>query len=132
MYWTLCFSEHLQSSSTYSRLHRLHNNHTAPCICTPTCAAPCLFVCLFTFVIGAHVAFFVCLFPLPVVSIIDRQQANAKSNCTHCIRRGLGRSVRAHLRPGMCYILVLAELWRICRMDTQGDKSLLDAWAEMR
>src|SRR5258708_28976185 len=48
-----------------------------------------LFVYLFTFVIGTHVAFFVCLFPLPVVSDIDRQQANAKSDCTHCIRRGL-------------------------------------------
>src|SRR5258707_13401263 len=32
----------------------------------------------------------------------------------------------------MCYILVLMELRRICGMDTQGDKSLLDAWAEMR
>ena len=41
-------------------------------------------------------------------------------------------SVRACLRLGMCYILVLMELQRICRMDTQGDKSLLDAWAEMR
>src|SRR5258708_30833820 len=41
-------------------------------------------------------------------------------------------NVRAHLRLGTCYILVLAELQRICRMDTQGDKSLLDAWAEMR
>src|SRR5258708_22810395 len=40
--------------------------------------------------------------------------------------------VRACLRLGMCYILVLAELRHICRTDTQGDKSLLDAWAEMR
>ena len=39
--------------------------------------------------------------------------------------------VRACLRPGTCYILVLAELWCICRTDTQGDKSLLDAWAEL-
>ena len=42
------------------------------------------------------------------------------------------QDVRVHLRLGMCYILVLAELQHICRMDTQGDKSLLDAWAEMR
>src|SRR5258708_37136512 len=35
--------------------------------------------------------------------------------------------VRAHLRPGMCYVLVLTELQHICRMDTQGDTSLLDA-----
>src|SRR5258708_39006664 len=40
--------------------------------------------------------------------------------------------VRAHLRLGTCYILVLAELQCICGMGTQGDKSLLDAWAEMR
>ncbi len=44
----------------------------------------------------------------------------------------LSSTVRVHLRPGMCYILVLVELQCICRMDTQGDKSLLDAWAEMR
>ena len=35
--------------------------------------------------------------------------------------------VRVCLRLGMCYILVLMELQHICRMDTQGDKSLLDA-----
>ena len=101
-YQTPHFSEHLQSPSMYSdtlhsRLCRLHNNHTAPCIRTPTHATPCLFVYLFTFVIGAHVAFFVCLFPLPVVSDIDRQQANAKSDCACCIRRGLGRRLRSSL-----------------------------------
>src|SRR6266436_9536662 len=47
-------------------------------------------------------------------------------------RLELSSTVRACLRPGMCYILVLMELQHICRMDTQGDKSLLDAWAEMR
>src|SRR5258707_15399667 len=92
-YQTLHFSKHLQSPSMYSdtlcsRLHRLCNNRTAPCIHTPAHGTPCLFVCLFTFVIGTHVAFFICLFPLPVVSNIDRQQADTKSNCTHCIRRG--------------------------------------------
>src|SRR5260221_6779793 len=90
----------MYSDALHSGLCRLHNNHTAPCICAPTHAAPCLFVCLcylFTFVIGAHVAFLVCLFPLPVVSIIDRQQADAKSDCTHCIRRGLGRRLRSSL-----------------------------------
>src|SRR5260221_13214858 len=40
--------------------------------------------------------------------------------------------VRVCLRLGTCYILVLMELQHICRMGTQGDKSLLDAWAEMR
>src|SRR5258707_10808292 len=41
-------------------------------------------------------------------------------------------SVRVHLRPGTCYVLALTELQCICRMGTQGDRSLLDAWAEMR
>ncbi len=72
-------------------------HHTAPCTHAPTHAAPCLFVYLFTFVIGACVAFFVRLLPLLVVSIIDRQWANAKSDCTHCIRRGLGRRLRSSL-----------------------------------
>src|SRR5258708_27264856 len=47
-------------------------------------------------------------------------------------RLKLSSSVRVHLRPGMCYVLVLMELQCICGMDTQGDKSLLDAWEEMR
>ena len=52
-----------------------------PASTPPTHATPCLFVYLFTFVIGTCVAFFVCLFPLPVVSDIDRQWANTKSDC---------------------------------------------------
>ena len=48
------------------------------------------------------------------------------------LRLKLSSTVRVCLRPGTCYILVLMELQCICRMDTQGDKSLLDAWAEMR
>src|SRR5258707_165460 len=48
------------------------------------------------------------------------------------LRLKLSSTVRVHLRPGACYALVLMELQCICRMDTQGDKSLLDAWAEMR
>ena len=47
-------------------------------------------------------------------------------------RLELSSTVRAHLRLGTCYILVLMELQHICGMDTQGDNSLLDAWAEMR
>src|SRR5258707_4105282 len=87
----------MYSDALHSRLCRLCNNCTAPCICTPTCAIPCLFVYLFTFVIGACVGFFVCLLPLPVVSDIDRQQADTKSDCAHCIRRGLGRRLRSSL-----------------------------------
>src|SRR5258705_7587842 len=87
----------MYSDTLCSGLCRLCNNRTAPCIHAPTCATPCLFVYLFTFVIGTCVAFFVCLFPLPVVSDIDRQGADAKSDCTHCIRRGLGRRLRSSL-----------------------------------
>src|SRR5260221_5918015 len=47
-------------------------------------------------------------------------------------RLKLSSTVRACLRLGTCYVLVLTELQHICRMGTQGDKSLLDAWAEMR
>jgi len=47
-------------------------------------------------------------------------------------RLKLSSTVRACLRPGTCYILVLMELQHICGMGTQGDRSLLDAWAEMR
>ena len=48
------------------------------------------------------------------------------------LRLKLSSIVRVCLRPGICYVLVLVELQHICRTDTQGDKSLLDAWAEMR
>src|SRR6266436_4611221 len=40
---------------------------------------------------------FVCLLPLLVVSVIDRQWADAKSDCAHCIRRGLSRRLRSSL-----------------------------------
>ena len=36
-------------------------------------------------------------FPFWIVSVVDRQQADTKSNCTHCIRRGLGRRLRSSL-----------------------------------
>ena len=35
--------------------------------------------------------------------------------------------VRAHLRPGTYYVLVLMELQRICGTGAQGDGSLLNA-----
>src|SRR5258705_3316626 len=66
-----------------------------PCLCT---CPLCLFVCLFTFVPWCHMllALFV-YFPFQIVSIVDRQQANVKSDCTCCIRRGLGRRLRSSL-----------------------------------
>ena len=43
------------------------------------------------------------------------------------LRLELSSTVRACLRLGTCYVLVLVELRCICGMGTQGDKSLLDA-----
>ena len=58
---------------------------TAPCICTSACAAPtCLFVCLF-------------VSPSGLFLLIDGQWTSAKSDCTHSIRRGLGRRLRNSL-----------------------------------
>ena len=73
-------------------------HHITPCIhALHVLPLVCLFVYLFTFVISTHAACFVCLFPLLVVSVIDRQQADTNSNCTHHIRRGLGRRLRSSL-----------------------------------
>src|SRR5258708_40287426 len=48
---------------------------TAPCICASACATPaCLFVS-----------------PSRLFLLIDGQWTSAKSDCTHSIRRGLGR-----------------------------------------
>src|SRR5258707_6738577 len=53
------------------------------------------------------------------------------SPCPLQNRRSL-TTVRAHLRLRTCYALVLMELRCIFGMGTQGDKSLLDAYAELR
>ena len=86
----LCtFLMHLQSSSTYSsalhiRLHMLCNS-TLPPASMPLHMLP-LLVCLFVSPSG--------LFPL---MLIDGQWTSAKSDCTHSIRRGLGRRLRSSL-----------------------------------
>jgi len=74
---------------------------------------------------------------LHVQNLSAAMDGNMHDLVMHYIRQGVWEGVpifcvRACLRPGMCYILVLTELQHICGMDTQGDKSLLDAWAEMR
>src|SRR5260221_8074413 len=84
----LCaFPMHLQSSSTYSdtlhiRLHMLHNSALPPA--SAPLHVPPLLVCLFVSPSG--------LFPL-----IDGQWTSAKSDCTHSIRRDLGRRLRSSL-----------------------------------
>ena len=100
---SLINSNQLQSLAAYSDmlhigLHRLCDI-TLPLVSMPPHVPPlCLFVCLFAFVPWHHMllALFV-YFPFWIVSVVDRQQANVKSNCTCCIRRGLGRRLRSSL-----------------------------------
>src|SRR5260221_10212299 len=83
-YQTLCFSNTslmhcILDSACYATLHcPLH---------------PCLHMC--------HLRLFVCLFVspsrLPLLIDIDGQWTSTKSNCTHSIRRGLGRRLRSSL-----------------------------------
>src|SRR5258708_36650880 len=105
---TLCTELHASLNISKALPHTLMHHVVDSVDCTITVLPPasmplhvpllvCLFVYLFTFVIGTCVVFFVCLFPLPVVSNIDSQQADTTSNCAHCIRRGLGRSLRSSL-----------------------------------
>src|SRR5260221_14437263 len=73
-----CTLTHCISDSTcYATLHHPLHLHLHTC-------HPHLFVCLFVSSSG--------LFPL-----IDVQWTSAKSNCTHSIRRGLGRRLRSSL-----------------------------------
>src|SRR6266436_620911 len=100
---SLNISDQLQVLAMYSdalhiRLCRLHNV-VLPLVSVPPHVLPlCLFVCLCILVPWCHMllALFV-YFPFWIVSIVDRQWANAKSNCTHCIRRGLSRRLRSSL-----------------------------------
>src|SRR6266436_6109836 len=85
----LCASLNISKALPCTLMHHIADSTDCAITILPPASAPphmLLFVCLF-----------VCLFPLPVVSDIDRQQANAKSDCTHCIRRGLGRRLRSSL-----------------------------------
>src|SRR5260370_34720989 len=107
VYRTPCFSDaslmHLRSSSAYSDtlhigLHMLCNSAPPPASAPPHVLPPlvCLFVCLPLLL--AHVLF-VCLSVSPsrLFPLIDGQWTSAKSDCTHSIRRGLGRRLRSSL-----------------------------------
>src|SRR5258708_28635405 len=95
--------KHLQSSSMYSdalciRLCMIHNS-TLPPASVPLHMLPplvCLFACLPLLL--AHMLF-VCLSVSPsgLFPLIDGQWTSAKSDCTHSIRRGLGRGLRSSL-----------------------------------
>src|SRR5258708_21752663 len=62
------------------------------CYTTPHCPLH-LHLCMY------HLCLFVCLFVSPsrLPLLIDGQWTSAKSNCTHSIRRGLGRRLRSSL-----------------------------------
>src|SRR5260221_388543 len=79
-------------STCYTTLH--HPLH--PCLCT---CHLCLFVCLFVYLCHQRTCCLFCLFVSPsgLVLLIDGQWTSAKSNCTHSIRRGLGRRLRSSL-----------------------------------
>src|SRR5258706_9447026 len=104
---TLCiklrtFLMHLQSSSAYSDalhigLHTLHNSAPPPAS-APLHVLP-LLVCLFVYLCHWCTCCLFCLFVSPsrLFPLIDGQWTSAKSNCTHSIRRGLGRRLRSSL-----------------------------------
>src|SRR5260221_7928171 len=81
---------HCVSDSTcYTTLHcPLHL-----CLCT---CHPCLCVCLFVYLCYWCTC---CLFVSPsrLFPLIDGQWTSVKSDCTHSIRRGLGRRLRSSL-----------------------------------
>src|SRR5258708_7730732 len=105
-YQTPCFSDtslmHLRSSSAYSDtlhigLHMLCNSAPPPASAPPH--MPPLLVCLFVCLCQQHTCCLFCLFVSPsrLGPLIDGQWTSAKSDCTHSIRRGLGRRLRSSL-----------------------------------
>src|SRR6266446_3155539 len=96
------FPMHLRSSSAYSdalciRLHMLRNS--APPPASVPLHVPPLLVCLFVYLCHWCTCCLFCLFVSPsrLVPLIDGQWTSAKSDCTHSIRRGLGRRLRSSL-----------------------------------
>src|SRR5260221_234981 len=86
------FPMHLQCISK-ALLHTLtHCISDSACYTTPHCPLH-LHLCT------CHPHLFVCLFVSPsrLFPLIDGQWTSAKSNCTHSIRRGLGRRLRSSL-----------------------------------
>src|SRR6266436_624649 len=88
----------MYSDTLCIRLHMLCNSAPPPAS-VPLHVPPllvCLFVCLPSLLV--HVLF-VCLSVSPsgLFPLIDGQWTNAKSDCTHSIRRGLGRRLGSSL-----------------------------------
>src|SRR5260370_41867583 len=89
----LCaFPMHLQCISKALLCTLMHCILDSACYATPHCP---LHLCLCT----CRLHLFVCLFVSPsrLFLLIDGQWTSAKSDCTHSIRRGLGRRLRSSL-----------------------------------
>src|SRR5258708_4502240 len=75
----------------------LHNSTPPPASANTHMLPP--LVCLFVYLCHQHTCCLFCLFVSPsrLVLLIDGQWTSAKSDCTHSIRRGLGRRLRSSL-----------------------------------
>src|SRR6266446_4343948 len=80
------------SDALHIGLHMLHNSAPPPASMPPL-------VCLFVYLCHQCMCCLFCLFVSPsrLFLLIDGQWTSAKSNCTHSIRRGLGRRLRSSL-----------------------------------
>src|SRR5258706_12543181 len=87
----------MYSDALHIGLHMLHNSALPPAS-APLHMPPPL-VCLFVYLCHQHTCCLFCLFVSPsgLVPLIDGQWTSAKSDCTHSIRRGLGRRLRSSL-----------------------------------
>jgi len=98
------------------RLCRLHDSIQPSAPTPPHVLLPCLFVYLFTLVHWHHVslALFVC-FPLQIVSVINKQWADDKSNCTR-----LRSSLLLKFTPYTCHhITGCMQSWLISLREAQ-------------
>src|SRR5258708_34147313 len=75
----------------------LHNSAPPPASAPPHMPPP--LVCLFVYLCHWPMCCLFCLFVSPsgLVLLLDRQWTSARSDCTHSIRRGLGRRCRRSL-----------------------------------
>ncbi len=100
MHQTLCISKQLQSLCMYSDalcctpdsadcmvLYCLL--HLCPCMC-------CLFVCL-SFIYQSHMSLALFVFLPGLLPLLTGSRLMLKSDCIHCIRRGLSRRLRSSL-----------------------------------
>src|SRR5258708_1131697 len=87
----------MNSDTLCIRLHMLWNSALPPASVPPH--VPPLLLCLFVYLCHWRTCCLFCLFVSPsrLVLLIDGQWTSAKSDCTHSIRRGLGRRLRSSL-----------------------------------